>query len=109
MENETLIPKKEYMSISELTNIVAHHRSNIDLNNAKEVQSVLLLETAMFHVDELTVCLNKTREDLNRVTAYADNLRTELKTLLNMAQSYLQESSMIRTQLDEVKKDFYGK
>ena len=108
MENEKLIPRKEYMNISELANVVETHKAAIDLNNTKEVQSALLLETAMFHINELTVCLNKTREDLNRANAYANNLRTELKNLLDVAQSYLQESSMIRTQLDEVKKEFYG-
>lgn len=106
MSTEQEIAKKDYMSVPELLEAVVKVKSG-DLPNDTD-SLMALLDNAVFHVSELRIGIDKTREDLNRATAYANNLRTELKNLLDVAQSYLQESSMIRQQLDEVKKDING-
>ena len=106
MSTEQEIAKKDYMSVPELLEAVVKVKSG-DLPNDTD-SLMALLDNAVFHVSELRIGIDKTREDVNRATAYANNLRTELKNLLDVAQSYLQESSMIRQQLDEVKKDING-
>lgn len=106
MSTEQEITKKDYMSVPELLEAVIKVRSGELPNDTDSLMA--LLDNAIFHVSELRIGIDKTREDLNRATAYANSLRTELKNLLDVAQSYLQESSMIRQQLDEVKKDING-
>lgn len=106
MSTEQETTKKDYMSVPELLEAVIKIKSG-ELPNDND-NLMALLDNAIFHVSELRIGIDKTREDLNRATAYANNLRTELKNLLDVAQSYLQESSMIRQQLDEVKKDING-
>lgn len=106
MSTEQEIAKKDYMSVPELLDVVSKVKSGS--LSSDEYNLMTLLDNAVFHVSELRIGMDKTREDLNRATAYANNLRTELKNLLDVAQSYLQESSMVRQQLDEVKKDING-
>jgi hypothetical protein len=106
MSTEQEITKKDYMSVPELFEAVIKVKSEESPSDVNSLMS--LLDNAIFHVSELRIGMDKTREDLNRATAYANNLRTELRNLLDVAQSYLQESSMIRQQLDEVKKDING-
>lgn len=88
-------PLTKHISISELADIIASHKNNIDTTNAKEVQMIRLLDTAMFHINELMINIDKTREDLNKSIIYSDNLRKELKNLLDVANTYLAESSKV--------------
>jgi hypothetical protein len=88
-------PLTKHISIGELVEIIASHKNNIDTTNAKEVQMMRLLETAMFHINELMITIDKTREDLNKSMNYSDNLRKELKNLVDVANSYLSESSKV--------------
>lgn len=106
MSTEQETAKKDYMSVSELLEAVIKLKSEESPSDVNSLMS--LLDNAVFHISELRIGIDKTREDLNRATVYANNLRTELKNLLDVAQSYLQESSVIRQQLDEVKKDING-
>jgi hypothetical protein len=106
MSTEQEITKKDYMSVPELLEAVIKVKSKELPSDEDSLMS--LLDTAIFHISELRVGIDKTREDVNRATVYANNLRTELRDLLEVAQSYLQESYMVRQQLDEVKKDING-
>ncbi len=88
-------PLNKHIGIGELAEVIESHKTNIDTTNAKEVQMMRLLDTAMFHINELIININKTREDLNKSIIYSDNLRKELKNLLDVANSYLNESSKV--------------
>ena len=106
MSTEQETAKKDYMSVPELLEAVIKVKSEESPSDVNSLMS--LLDNAIFHISELRVGIDKTREDVNRATVYANNLRTELKNLLDVAQSYLQDSCTIRQQLDEVKKDING-
>lgn len=95
MIEELNVSLNQYISIRELSEVIESHKTNVDTSNAKEVQMIRLLDTAMFHINELTININKTREDLNKSIIYSDNLRKELKNLLDVANNYLNESSKL--------------
>ena len=101
MSTEQEITKKDYVSVPELLEAVVKVRSGELPNDSDSLMA--LLDNAIFHISELRVGIDKTREDVNRATVYANNLRTELKNLLDVAQSYLQDSCTIRHQLSEIK------
>ena len=101
MSTEQETAKKDYMSVPELLEAVIKVKSEESPSDVNSLMS--LLDNAIFHISELRVGIDKTREDVNRATVYANNLRTELKNLLDVAQSYLQDSCTIRHQLSEIK------